>query len=308
LYQNPQSFEWGILLTFTNSGGSAFRDMIRNADEFTFIYRNGEEFSRVNVGDKTAGSNNTAVITLGTRANGQMPSRQDAVEFQRQIESGLFAVSLDIAEMSIISQTLGAGALMGCIIALAIGLIFMLIFMYLRYGDLGLLSNLSLCVFMVLFLLALAITPAVQLTLPGIAGIVLAVSMAVDANIIIFERIRDEYQTGKRLSVAVKSGFDRSLWTIFDSNITTIIGAGVLWFLGTGPIMGFAITLMLGVVISMYCSLVVTRSLAKLYLVVNPTNARRMRLTNNNPYITEIDNTPKPRRTTKRQLNLGGAK
>jgi len=309
IYQNPQTFEFGVLLKFTNDGGKAFREMIQNADQYTYIYRNGEKFSTVSVGDKSAGKDNTAVITLGKRNDGSMPSQADAEEFRLQIQSGLFSVKLSNTETSIISPTLGEGALIGCIIALLVGIVFMFGFMFWRYGDLGLLSNfLSVIVFLITFLLSLAIVNAVQLTLPGIAGIVLSFAMAVDANIIIFERIKDEYRMGRRLSVACKNGFDKSFWTIFDANITTVIGAGVLFFLGTGPIKGFAITLMLGVLISMFCSLVITRSFTKLYLVINPKNANRMKLENNNPYITETPVVTAPVKAGKRSLNLGDKK
>jgi len=305
VYQNPQTYEWGVLLTFTNSGGKAFRAMIEAAEQYTFIYKNGKEFSQVRVEDRSAGSNNTTVITLGKRADGSAQTRKDAEEFKLQIESGLYEVKLVTSEMSIIPQTLGAGALLGGIIALAIGILFIFIFMYIRYGDLGLLSNLALIIFMVLFLGALALVNTVQLTLPGIAGIVLALAMAVDANIIIFERIRDEYRAGKRIAVATESGFNKSFWTIFDANITTIIGAAVLYFLGTGPIQGFAITLLLGVIISMFCSLLVTRSFAKLYLYINPSNARRMRLESTNPFVSEAKAAAVIKPPAKRALNLG---
>ena len=132
--------------------------------------------------------------------------------------------------------------------------------------------------------------------------------MSVDANIIIFERIKDEYRSGKRLSIAVESGFNKSFWTIFDANITTIIGAAVLFFLGTGPIKGFAITLMLGVAISMFCSLVVTRSFARHYLYINPNNAKRLKLENNNKYIQEVALVPVSAKAGKRSLNLGDKK
>lgn len=321
LYENPQTFEMGVLLTFTSAGRVAFSQMLDAANEYTYIYRNDDLYSTVSVGDKTAGRDGSVVITLGKRADGSRAGRAEAEEFKLQIESGLFDVSLKNSETSVIPQTLGDGALLGCIIALIIGIAFMFLFMMFRYGDLGLLSNLSVGVFIVLFLFALAIVNAVQLTLPGIAGIVLAFGMAVDANIIIFERIKDEYQSGKRMAVAAKSGFDKSFWTIFDSNITSIIGAAVLFFLGTGPIKGFSITLMLGVVISMFCSLVITRSFTKLYLQINQNNAKRVKLIQNNPYITEVPlqseiktpkpdggSTPAPVTKPKRALNMGGKK
>lgn len=309
VYQNPQTLEWGVTLTFTNDGGKAFRELVKNNDT-TYIYLgvSEEPFSTVTVSDKNAGSNNTTVITLGKRVDGSLPTRADAEKFKLQIESGLYSVKLTVAELSVIDGTLGPGALKSGIIALLIAIVFIFIFMYLLYGDFGLLSNLALTIFMVIFLAALAVFPGIQLTLPGIAGIVLSLAMAVDANIIIFERIKDEYRRGKRLSVAVESGFNRSIVTIFDANLTTIIGGVVLYFLGTGPIKGFAITLLLGVVISMFCSLVITRSFAKLYLYINKSNAKRLRIKTTDA-IKEIDG-PKPtaQKPRNRKLNLGGTK
>ncbi|MDR0461745.1 MAG: SecD/SecF family protein translocase subunit [Christensenellaceae bacterium] len=309
VYQNPENYDWGVLLTFTSGGGKKFRDMVTTVGQggSTYIYRNGKLFREVTISDANAGSNNTTVITLGTKSDGSRPGRAEAEDFKLQIESGLFEVKLVIAEQSNIPQTLGSGALTGSIIALVIGIIFIFIFMYLRYGDLGLMSNLALIVYMVLFMGALALVNAVQLTLPGIAGIILSLGMAVDANIIIFECIKDEFKSGKRLAVAVQGGFQKSLWAIFDSNITTIIGAAVLYFLGTGPIKGFAITLVLGVMISMFCSLVITRSFSKLYLCVNPNNAKRLKLESNNPYIGEIQ-TATAEKPRKRVLNFGESK
>ena len=128
---------------------------------------------------------------------------------------------------------------------------------------------------MVFFLQAI---PFVQLTLPGIAGIVLSLGMAVDANVVIFERMKDEYRMGKRIQSCMKAGFKKATISIIDSNITTIIASLVLYFLGTGAIKGFAITLLLGVVISMFTSLVMTRSFVKWYANINSTNPRRLNL------------------------------
>ena len=314
IYQAADTLEYGVLLTFTGEGGAKFRKMIQAATEYTYIHMNNnpKPWSTVRVADKNAGANNTTVITLGTREDGSRPTREDADRFKLEIESGLYEVKLVQSELSIVQQTLGEGALLGGIIALLIGIVFIFAFMYWRYRDLGLLSNLSMILFMILFLGALAIVSTVQLTLPGIAGIVLALAMAVDANIIIFERIKDEYRSGKRMSIAVEGGFNKSFWTIFDANITTIIGAVVLYFLGTGPIKGFAITLLLGVVISMFCSLIITRSFAKLYLYINGSNAKRIKLESSNPFIPEIGTKEKPTKgpqlpaKPKRKLNLGG--
>jgi preprotein translocase subunit SecD len=130
--------------------------------------------------------------------------------------------------------------------------------------------------------------------------------MAVDANVVIFEQVKDEYQTGKRFAPAVRSGFNKSVKTILDANITTIIASIVLYIFGTGSIKGFAITLFLGVAISMFTSLLITRSFAKLYLYINPENAKRAKL---KMLSGDSVGTPKVvRPAVKRKLNMGGGK
>ncbi|MCL2756291.1 MAG: protein translocase subunit SecD [Firmicutes bacterium] len=284
IHQSP-TFEWGVRVNFTNEGGIAFRNAVSqvmndpaNQHNQMFIMANGREISAPSVNDPNVGMDNTALISGGRGADGRPWTRNDAENLRTQIESGLFELRLTISESGTIPPTLGQGALTAGIIAFIVGLAFIFIFMFLLYGHAGLLSNLSMLVFSILFLLALGVTSMVQLTLPGIAGIILAMAMAVDANIIIFERIKDEFRLGKKMSVAVESGFKKSFWTIFDANITTIIAAVILYFLGTGPIQGFAITLLLGVVISMFCSLFVLRQFAKLYLYINPNNPKHLRL------------------------------
>jgi len=276
-YRQQTLTEHGTVLNFTSSGGDLFWKLLNEAGEGNRIEiwtgdRGSGRYpvSSPVVNEIAPGMRQSTVITSG--------SRESAQELRTQIESGLFEVILSPAETSTIPATLGAGAMTAGIIACLVGLIFIFIVMIVLYGDLGFLSNLSLVVFVVLFLLALALINVIQLTLPGIAGIILAIGMAVDANILIFERIKDEYRNGKRMAVAVESGFNKTIRTILDANITTVIAALVLYFLGTGPIQGFAITLLLGVVISMVCSLFVTRSLAKTYLYINPNNERRLRL------------------------------
>ena len=297
-YQNQQ-YEWGVKLTFTSEGGVKFREQIKDeSNSVIHILRNGEKFSSPTIQSRDAGADDTTVITSAA-----YKTEADAAIFKLEIESGMFEVRLTAAETSVIPPTLGTNALKGGILALVIGLIFIFIFMFLIYGDLGLLSNLSLIVFCIIFAASLAVVGSVQLTLPGIAGIVLALGMAVDANVIIFERIKDEYRTGKKMSVAVETGFNKSIMTIVDANVTSVIASGVLFMFGTGAIKGFAITLLLGVVISMFCSLIITRSFAKLYLYINRDNAKRLRLGKQGSLSQTLTPTAKPR---SRKLNLGG--
>jgi len=306
--QNPQDLEHGVKLTFTNKGGELFRAEVAKATIGSTrieILLNGKVATAPVVNSSDVGKDNTAIISGGY-------TRDQAHEMKTQIESGLFEITLKPAETSIINATLGAGAMTAGIIACIIGLLFIFGIMWFLYGDLGLLSNLSMLVFVILFLLALALIESVQLTLPGIAGIIISIGMAVDANILIFERIKDEYRSGKRMAVAVENGFNKTIKTIVDANVTTVIAAAVLYLLGTGPIQGFAITLFLGVAISMVCSLLVTRSFAKTYLYINPTNEKRLKLSKG---VTIKDTAPqgdgsaaKKSTPVKRSLNFGGKK
>ena len=132
--------------------------------------------------------------------------------------------------------------------------------------------------YVVLMLFFLQAIPFVQLTLPGIAGIILSIGMAVDGTVIIFERTREEYRSGKKIPLSVKTGFKRAFWPIFDSNITTILTAIVLYILGTASIQGFAITLLIGIVLSMFMNLVILRYLVKWYLPLNSVKAKKLHL------------------------------
>ncbi|MCL2846077.1 MAG: SecD/SecF family protein translocase subunit [Firmicutes bacterium] len=271
--QQP-TFDFAIRLHFTNEGGRLFREAIQaeGMGGSIRIFSNGDLISQPTIQSTDVGIDNTALIT----SDGQ--TQAQAENFRTQIESGLFEVRLTNTETSIIPATLGAGALRGGIIAFIIAIVFIFLFMWFLYRDMGLVSNLSMFIYVVLFLAGLALIDMVQLTLPGVAGIILALAMAVDANIIIMERIKDEYKSGKRMAVSVESGFKKSFWTIFDANLTSIIASGALFIVGTGPIQGFAVTLLLGVAVSMFCSLFVFRKLAQLYLFINPTSAKRLRL------------------------------
>ena len=143
---------------------------------------------------------------------------------------------------------------------IAIGFLLILIYMMVFYSVLGVVANLALILNMLIIFGALVLFRAV-LTLPGIAGIILTIGMTVDANVIIFERIKEERRTGKSPLAAVRSGFEKSLSTLLDANITTLITALILLLLGTGPIRGFAITLGIGVIGSLFCALVASRLL-----------------------------------------------
>ena len=176
------------------------------------------------------------------------------------IQSG--ALPLDIAEVETraISATLGLEAIDGAIIAGIVGLILIILFMLIVYRLPGVAASMALCIYVLIVFYALAITGA-QLTLQGIAGILLGIGMAVDANVVIFERFREELAQGRTPANAVKFGFRNAGRAVLDSNVTTLIAAVVLLFFGTGTIKGFAITLTISVIASLFTAVFVTRSL-----------------------------------------------
>lgn len=204
-----------------------------------------------------------SAITDGQGYIEGMESTQAALDLASLIMSG--ALPLDIAqdEVSAVSATLGVEALSTSVLAGVIGLCLVMLFMLIMYRLPGLVADLALIIYVLIVMYLLATVPGVQLTLPGIAGILLGIGMAVDANVIIFERFREELKIGRTLKDAVKFGFQSALSAVIDSNVTTIIAALVLMYFGTGSIKGFAVTLLIGVVTSMFSAIFVSRFLLK---------------------------------------------
>lgn len=244
---------YAVSLKFDEEGTKAFADATQSMQgKQIHIYVNREKLISPTV--STAITNGEALIT-GNYTYDQ------AYELAVAIQSGSFDVPLTKEESATISPTLGESAIQSGIIAGAVGLAFIVIFLSCVYGLMGVAASISLIWYTMTYVFFLSIFPWVQLTLPGIAGILLSIGMAVDANVIIFERIKEEYKVSDRKSMrtCVKNGFKRSLSAIIDGNVTTIIGAIVLMFIATASIKGFAITLLIGICISLISSLLVTR-------------------------------------------------
>jgi preprotein translocase subunit SecD len=176
------------------------------------------------------------------------------------LRAGALPVAIRIVDEETVGPTLGDDSIRRGMMTIAIGFLVILTYMMVFYRVLGAVANMALILNMLIVFGALVLFRAV-LTLPGIAGIILTIGMTVDANVIIFERIKEERRTGKSPLAAVRSGFEKSLSTLLDANITTLITALILLLLGSGPIRGFAITLGIGVVGSLFCALVASRLL-----------------------------------------------
>lgn len=206
-----------------------------------------------------------AVISDGKAVITGMKDADEAQQLAELIQGGALPLELEPIQVTTVGPTLGQNSLQQSIMAGGIGILAVLIFMLIVYRGLGVIADLALCVYIILDLLIMAGLD-VTMTLPGIAGLILSVGMAVDANVIIFERIKDEAAKGRSYKAAIEGGFKRALRTIVDSNVTTLIAGFVLYFMGSGTVQGFAVTLILGILISMFTAVVVTRHLVRLVI------------------------------------------
>lgn len=204
-----------------------------------------------------------SVITNGKATIVGSKSLEEASRQANIIKSGALPVTLEAVEFKTVGATLGSNALPLSMKAGAVGISLILLFMMIYYKRPGFMASIALVIY-VLLVLGTFSAVRVTLTLSGIAGFLLTVGMAVDANVLIFERIKEELKSGKSVKSAVDAGFSRALSSILDSNITTIIAAIVLYYLGSGAVKGFALTLMIGIILSIFTALTVTKTLIKL--------------------------------------------
>ncbi|OUS70542.1 protein translocase subunit SecD [Pseudoalteromonas sp. A601] len=182
------------------------------------------------------------------------------------LRAGALVAPIQIVEERTVGPSLGQENIEAGMTAVALGFLFVLIFMLVYYKGFGMVANIALAANLVLIIGVMSLIPGATLTLPGIAGIVLTVGMAVDANVLIFERIREELADGRSPQQAVHHGYDSAFSTIFDANVTTLIAAIILFAVGTGPIAGFAVTLAIGILTSMFTAIVGTRAVINLFI------------------------------------------
>ncbi|NLJ85204.1 MAG: protein translocase subunit SecD [Firmicutes bacterium] len=190
------------------------------------------------------------------------------------LKAGSLPVPMEVMEIRNVGPTLGQQSISRSLRAGIIGIILVFLYMLAYYRLPGLVADIALAIYVVIVLAAMAGLRA-TLTLPGIAGFILSIGMAVDANVLIFERIREEFKAGKHVRAAVAAGFDRAFRAIFDANITTLLTAVVLFYYGSGPVKGFAVTLSLGILASMFTAIVVTRLMLNMIVDANPSAFER---------------------------------
>ncbi len=263
LNQNSVGSEWYVSLEFNEAARASFADATermaaKKADGTNYIAIKLDEdtISRPSVEQRIDDTN--CVISGSFDEAG-------AKELATLISSGQLPVAFEEKELRSVGASLGSDALRSSLVAGLIGVILVMVYMILLYRLPGFVSCLALVAYTAIFGVVLAATK-ITLSLPGIAGIILTVGMAVDSNVVIYERIKEELRTGKTLRASVQSGFNRAFTAILDANVTTLIASVVLWNFGTGSVQGFAKTLFIGVVISLFTALVVTRVLLNAFV------------------------------------------
>ena len=254
---SQQTNEWVVSFRFDSVGAKRFADVTSaNVNRPFAIVLDGKVVSAPVIREPILGG------------SGQISGRftpQEANDLALLLRAGALPAPLEILEERTVGPDLGADSVAQGKIAAVIGFLLVIVFMAASYGLFGLFSNIALVMNMILLGGVLSALQA-SLTLPGIAGIVLTIGMAVDANVLIFERIKEEVRSGKTPFAAIEAGYKRALTTILDSNITTLIAAVILFLLGSGPVKGFAVTLGIGIVTSFFTAVVVSRLLVVTWL------------------------------------------
>ncbi len=248
--QNGVGKEYVVSLTLNDAGRGKFAEATRISI--------GKQIAIVYDGEVISAPSVSTAITDGNAVINGMESFEEANKLATTIRIGALPLELTEIRSTVVGAQLGEDAIETSLFAAAIGFACVLLFMIIYYRIPGLASGIALSIYVGLMVIVLNIFD-VTLTLQGMAGIILSVGMAVDANVIIFQRIREELATGKTVRSAMKLGFGKALSAIVDGNVTTLIAAFVLYFLGSGGVKGFAITLAIGIILSMFTALTVTR-------------------------------------------------
>lgn len=252
---DSQTADYVISFTLNSEGAKIFADATANMIGQTLaIYLDDTQLIAPTV---------QSAITEGRGIISGMGSIERAQTIAAQIQSGALPMELTQQKVDTVSATLGPDALSSSVLAAIIGILIVMAIMIVRYRLNGVVASWALCIYIIILFMLIAAIPGIQLTLPGLAGIVLGIGMAVDANVIIFERFNEEVRAGRALRQAVRAGFKNALSAIVDANVTTLIASVVLLVYGTGSIQGFAKTLLLSVITSMFTAVVVTRFLMK---------------------------------------------
>ncbi len=254
-YQEGLDYKYVIQFKLSSEGSKLFADVTsKSIGKNIAIHLDGEELMAPVVNQAITGGEGTIEGNF---------TAEEAERMAIQIQSGALPLDIRQDRVDTISATLGIDALATSIKAAVIGIVIVMVILFAIYRVAAIAANWALVLYLIMLFFLLAIVPGIQLTLPGIAGIILGIGMAVDANVVIFERIGEEIGKGRGVKGAVKIGFQNAMSAVIDANVTTIIAAVVLMLFGTGTIQGFAITLFLSVIVSMISAIFITKVLLK---------------------------------------------
>ena len=259
--QNKQPL---VAIELSDEGAKKFADLTsKNIGRHISITLDGEVLTNPVV---------QQAITGGKATVSGSKSLDEAKDLAILLRSGALPVKINVLEVRTVGPSLGQDSKDKSVVAFGAGIAMIMVFLLLLYRLSGFVANVALLVYVMLLLLVLGKGFNATMTLPGIAGIILSMGVAVDANILIFERFKEEVFSGKSMRVAMEAGFKRALSTITDANVSVIITAGILMVLGSGPVRGFAISLGVGVVVSMFTAITVSHFLLRLLIDCNFTN------------------------------------
>jgi preprotein translocase subunit SecD len=267
---------WNVAIEFDTFGGDAFAQLTKNlagTGRSIGVFLDNDPISTPTVGAEFAAtgiSGGKAVITGNF-------TTEAANNLAVQLRGGSLPVPVEIVENRTVGATLGRDSIQSSIYAGIGGLMLVAVFMGVYYRLPGIVADFALVIYTLLSLAAFNLLD-VTLTLPGIAGFILSIGMAVDANVLIFERTREEIRSGKTLYKSVEAGFHRAFDSILDSHVTTLISCGALFFLGSGLVKGYAVTLAVGVAISLFTSLTCTRTFLLLLVLGFPVVRQKLQL------------------------------
>jgi preprotein translocase subunit SecD len=250
-------------MQFDNDGGTIFADITAKMAETSDITGEDQRLAIVLDGEVESAPRVLEEIVGGRAEITGKFSLEEAKNLALVLQTGALPVELTAVSQNTVGATLGKAALNQALLAGAIGLLLIMVFMIIYYRLLGFVASIALVIYSVLFI-GILNAIGVTMTLPGIAGMILTLGMAVDANVLIFARMRDEVAAGKTVGAATSAGFRKAFRAVFDCNMTTIITAVILFWAATGGIKGFALTLGIGVALSMFTAVLVTRSILSL--------------------------------------------
>tara|TARA_Y100001968_G_scaffold3388_1_gene2893 strand:+ start:12581 stop:14062 length:1482 start_codon:yes stop_codon:yes gene_type:complete len=261
--QEQNNMNWEVILRFTNEGGEKFADLtkdIAGSDRLLSIILDGESISEAGVGPKFK----TSGITGGSATISGRFSAEEARELEVQLRGGALPLPVEIIEVTSIGPLLGKENIVRSLYASILGLSLVACFMVIKYRFAGLVSVISLILYGLINMAVCSLIP-ITLTLPGLAGFILSIGMAVDANILIFERLKDELAKSNTLIRSIDSAFAKANSSIVDGHFTTLISCIILFYFGSSFVRGFAATLGVGVIVSLFTSLSCTRTFLRFF-------------------------------------------